>query len=189
MPKQVLTEAQKQAKREYNRQYHKDNKDSIKARREKYLTENPEKKAAYEANNKLNMKNYYVKNKEAIGKRTYNYTKKRVAIDPLYKFTRAISKLIYSGLKRKGLKKNTKTSNILGCTIAEFRTYLESKFEAWMSWDNKGLYNGQPNYGWDIDHVIPISSAVTNEDVIKLNHYTNLQPLCSYINRDVKKDN
>ncbi len=57
-----------------------------------------------------------------------------------------------------------------------------------MTWENRGLYNGEFNYGWDIDHIIPISFAKTEEDIIKLNHYTNLQPLCSKINRDIKKD-
>jgi len=46
----------------------------------------------------------------------------------------------------------------------------------------------EPNSGWDIDHIIPISSAESEDDIIKLNHYTNLQPLCSYINRVVKRD-
>lgn len=63
----------------------------------------------------------------------------------------------------------------------------DSKFEPWMTWGNRGLYNGELNYGWDIDHIIP--SAETEEGVIKLNHYTNLQPLCSKVNRDIKKDN
>ena len=58
-----------------------------------------------------------------------------------------------------------------------------------MSWVNKGLYNGQPNFGWDIDHIVPISKADSEIELIKLNHYTNLQPLCSYINRDIKRDN
>ena len=40
-----------------------------------------------------------------------------------------------------------------------------------------------------INHIIPISSAKTIEDVIRLNHYTNFQPLDSYENRVVKKDN
>ena len=57
-----------------------------------------------------------------------------------------------------------------------------------MSWDNYGKYNGLLNYGWDIDHIIPVSSSKTEEDIIRLNHYTNLQPLCSKINRDIKKD-
>ena len=57
-----------------------------------------------------------------------------------------------------------------------------------MTWENRGLYNGTEGYGWDIDHIIPVSKATTEDDVIKLNHHTNLQPLCSYINRVVKKD-
>jgi len=57
-----------------------------------------------------------------------------------------------------------------------------------MNWDNKGLYNGNFEYGWDVDHIIPLSSAKTEEEIIRLNHYSNLQPLCSKINRDIKKD-
>ena len=57
-----------------------------------------------------------------------------------------------------------------------------------MTWDNRGKYNGTPNFGWDIDHIIPTSTAKTIDDVITLNHYTNLQPLCSHINRDIKRN-
>jgi hypothetical protein len=56
-------------------------------------------------------------------------------------------------------------------------------------YENRGLYNGELNYGWDIDHIIPLSSVNEENDIIKLNHYTNLQPLCSKVNRDIKKDN
>ena len=38
-----------------------------------------------------------------------------------------------------------------------------------MNWDNAGK--------WHLDHIIPISSAKNEEDIIKLNHYTNFQPL------------
>lgn len=57
-----------------------------------------------------------------------------------------------------------------------------------MNWENKGLYNGEFGYGWDIDHIVPLSTAATEEDLIRLNHYTNLQPLCSKVNRDIKRD-
>lgn len=43
-------------------------------------------------------------------------------------------------------------------------------------------------YSWDIDHIVPLSTATTEEDLIRLNHYTNLQPLCSKVNRDIKRD-
>lgn len=55
-----------------------------------------------------------------------------------------------------------------------------------MTWENHGKYNGELNYGWDIDHKIPLSSAKTEDEIYKLNHFSNLQPLCSKINRDIK---
>jgi hypothetical protein len=56
-----------------------------------------------------------------------------------------------------------------------------------MNWNNYGLYESNKlNYGWDIDHIVPLDICETEEDVIRLNHYTNLQPLCSYTNRNIK---
>jgi hypothetical protein len=97
--------------------------------------------------------------------------------------------MLNSNIKKQGYTKKGRSHEILGCSYEEFKEHLESKFEPWMSWDNRGLYNGKTNYGWDVDHIIPLSSAITEEDVVKLNHFTNLQPLCSYINRVIKRDN
>lgn len=126
------------------------------------------------------------KNKMNASRRCYEIN--RLKSDPLYKSTYIVRSCIHNALKRMGYKKNSKTSIILGCTYLEFKDHLESKFESWMSWDNYGLYNGELNYGWDVDHIIPVSSAINEDDVIALNHHTNLQPLCSHINRDIKKD-
>lgn len=57
-----------------------------------------------------------------------------------------------------------------------------------MTWENRGLYNGELNHGWDIDHITPLSSAKSEEEVYSLSHYSNLQPLDSKINRDVKRN-
>ena len=92
-------------------------------------------------------------------------------------------------LKKNGFSKKSKTLDILGCSYDDFKKHIESLWEPWMNWGNYGLYNGELNYGWDIDHIIPSSSACSEEDVYKLNHYSNLQPLCSKINRDIKRDN
>jgi hypothetical protein len=46
---------------------------------------------------------------------------------------------------------------------------LEKQFVVGMSWDNRNK--------WHIDHIIPLSSAKTEEEIYKLAHYTNLQPL------------
>jgi len=91
-----------------------------------------------------------------------------------------------------GYAKTSKSQNILGCTFEEFKIHLESKFEPWMNWSNYGNWNGYPkeiNCAWDIDHIIPISTANTIEEILKLNHYTNLQPLCSYTDRHIKSGN
>ena len=93
-----------------------------------------------------------------------------------------------NALKRKGFKKNSKTEQILGCSFEYIKEYIESKFESWMSWENHGLYNGELNYGWDIDHIIPLSSGITEEEITKLNSYVNLRPLCSYVNRVIKRN-
>ena len=43
------------------------------------------------------------------------------------------------------------------------------QFTEGMTWDNYGE--------WQIDHIVPLSSGETLEELIALNHYTNLQPL------------
>lgn len=133
-------------------------------------------------------KEYYRLNKEKIRIRKRKYEKNKKANDPLYKLNCRVRCLIIQSLLRNGYTKKSKTLEILGCTYMEFKVYLESKFEPWMNWENRGLYNGELNFGWDIDHIIPLDTATCEQDIIKLNHYTNLQPLCSKINRDIKRN-
>ena len=111
--------------------------------------------------------------------------------DPLYKLKVSFSRRLNKLIKRVEFDKSTNKPyylDKLGCSFEEFKIYLESKFEDWMTWENYGLYNGELNYGWDIDHIIPSATAKTEDDIYNLSHYTNLQPLCSKINRDIKKD-
>ena len=74
-----------------------------------------------------------------------------------------------SFLKSKNLQKNNKTFEVVGCTPEELKNHIESKFLVGMSWENQG--------DWHIDHIIPLSSAINEDEIIKLCHYTNLQPL------------
>ena len=60
---------------------------------------------------------------------------------------------------------------MVGMSSIEFKANLEKQFKDGMSWENYGYR------GWHIDHIIPISSANNEEELIKLCHYTNLQPL------------
>ena len=59
-----------------------------------------------------------------------------------------------------------------------------------MNWGNYGGGNKKYyNISWDLDHIIPLSIANTEEELYKLNHYTNFQPLCSKINGTIKRNN
>jgi hypothetical protein len=128
------------------------------------------------------------KNKKHILKQNREYVKKKCATDPLFKCTFNIRHLIYQTFRNGEYSKKSKTYKILGCSFKEFKEHIENQFEPWMNWNVHGLYNGEENFGWDFDHIIPVSSAKTEEEIIKLNHYTNFQPLCSYTNRVIKKD-
>lgn len=166
----------------YNKEYFQNNKEKI---REYYTTYNFDRKDDI----KNYQKAYYISNKETLNKKQILYKRMVRKTYPKRRLAENTRNLIKNSIKNNNYKKKNKTIEILNCSFAEFKIYLESKFEPWMSWDNYGKYNGELNYGWDIDHIIPLSSAETEEDIIKLNHFTNLQPLCSYINRIKKRNN
>lgn len=127
--------------------------------------------------------------KELRQKRSKLFSK-RLKSNKLLRLRTNISNLIRISIKNSGYRKSNKSEEILGCSFIEFKLHLESKFEPWMNWSNYGkCKNGELNYGWDIDHIIPVCSAKNEEEIIKLNHYTNLQPLCSWTNRYIKRDN
>ncbi len=131
---------------------------------------------------------YYKKNKERLLKRNEKYKEKskkyrldRFKKDYLYKIKHILRCRLRSVLKFKSLSKNKKYNDIIGCSPEFLKEYLEQKFTEGMSWDNHGLY------GWHIDHIIPLSSAKTEEEVYELCHYTNLQPL--WADDNLKKSN
>jgi hypothetical protein len=108
--------------------------------------------------------------------------------DHKFRFILSVRSCVRMSIKGKGYSKNTKTYQILGCDKETFMNYIESKWESWMTWENYGLYNGELNYGWDLDHIVPMASGSNYDEIMKLNHYTNFQPLCSKTNRYVKRD-
>lgn len=174
-------------------------------KRKEYLEENfeiiNEKKKVWEELNKDKVKKYnknysdlninnakqYRINNSIILKEKRKEYKKIKFLDPVFKLKHNIGVIIRNSLKQNNYTKKSRSYEILGCSFEEFKQHLEFKFEDWMTWDNYGKYNGGLNHGWDIDHIIPLSSGITEDKIITLNHYTNQQPLCSKINRDIKR--
>lgn len=183
--------------KEYKKSYRLKNRDILSVVDKKYYQDKKEiirknQKIYYSENREIIreiQKEYRDENRESLTIRNREYSKRyknKKSGDILWILSSRIRTMIGKSFRGGGYSKGSKTEDILGCSFEELKVYLESKFEYWMNWENRGLFNGCLNYGWDIDHIIPLSSANSEEDIIRLNHYTNLQPLCSYTNRHIK---
>jgi hypothetical protein len=170
--------------REYNlvkmKEYKKNNPEKI---REYYL-ENQEKYRKYRKSKKeitkSYMKNYYVnnldkrkeyleKNKKIISVKRNISEKKRRDNDLLFKLKIYVRNRIWFYLKKTNVNRKNTTFGLVGCTPQELKIYLEEQFTNKMSWDSQGE--------WHIDHKIPLCSTKTEEELYKLCHFTNLQPM------------
>lgn len=123
---------------------------------------------------KQNME-YYLANKEKMSQTNLIYQKKKLKTDIFYRLSRNLRNRLWYALKNTEWKKNTKFTEYIGCDRHTLINHLENQFKKDMSWENYGK--------WDIDHIIPLSSAQTEEELYKLCHYTNLQPMWGTINR------
>ena len=169
----------KKERAEYSKKYYIENKEYYSLRSKIYRKNNIEnllkKEAIYRKENKEKRneynRNYYQKNKKELRKKSYLRYKRRKGNDNLYKLKDQTRRMIKDAFRRKKYKKNGKTEKILGCNYYNFIKHLLQTFK-----NNYG-------YDWDgkekiaIDHIIPISKAKTEDEVIKLCHYTNLQLL------------
>jgi hypothetical protein len=179
----------KENNKEYNktsRKYYENNKEKIKNANKKYREKNKEKiknaNKKYKEKNKEKIKNankkYREKNKEKKREYLKKYLKERRKTDFLFRLRGNISANIKESLNKKGYTKRNKTYNILKC-----------EFNFFMKWINGIASNGH-TYGigeLHLDHVIPISLAETEDEVILLNHYSNYQLLSA--DENVSKGN
>jgi hypothetical protein len=120
-----------------------------------------------------NKKKIYRKdNIDKIHTRQKNYIKKRKENDPLFKLTLSVRARTKQYLKVNNFRIQISKSNydMIGCSPEELKKHFENLFTEGMSWELMGKHI-------HIDHIIPLASAKTYEDVIRLSHYTNLQPL------------
>lgn len=70
---------------------------------------------------------------------------------------------------------------LLGCTLLEFKAWIERQFTAGMSWDNYGY--------WELDEVTPVSAFNFNdsEQVAACYHFTNTRPQLKAQNRGYER--
>lgn len=169
--------ANRDALLEKNKAWRTENSELVLARAKRYRDAN---KAAVNASARA----WYIENKEySLGKsREYRqknkvrlqsqknaYKKARRSCDVVYAMKSRLSRLINISLTSGGYTKRSRTHEILGCDYEFFKSHIERQFVKGMTWANRDK--------WHIDHIRPIASAKTEDDVLALNHFTNLRPM------------
>ncbi|NCA30812.1 MAG: HNH endonuclease, partial [Chitinophagia bacterium] len=68
---------------------------------------------------------------------------------------------------------SNRTSELLGCSLQDFKLYIESLWTKGMNWNNYG------KFGWHLDHIQPCASFDLTDpsQQKKCFHYSNIQPL------------
>ena len=152
----------KENRKEYSRNYYASHKEQAQEYSKKYRTENAKKLRE--------QKNIYARTSPVAKAQRARYRKRRKEQDPLYVMKERARKTIADSFLRRGYTKNSKTQEIIGCDWQVFARHLLKTWE-----DNYGtIYAGEE---YHIDHIIPLSTANTEEEVKHLCHYTNLQLL------------
>lgn len=92
-----------------------------------------------------------------------------------YKLKRNLKGRVCSAIKASKTRKTNTTVVLLGCTIENLKTHLESLWADGMNWENYGFGDDK----WHIDHIIPCAAfdLTIKEEQEKCFHYSNLQPL------------
>lgn len=151
--------------KEYNKnyyQYHKDYyQNYAKVYRLEHRTQIENNQKKWEKNNIEKRRKYHKK----------DYTRRRN--NPILRLQGNLRNMINTSFRRKGLRKSMKLEKICCCSMQELVNHLISTYES----------NYNEKWNWDfvknvhIDHIKPLATAKTEEDVIELCHYKNLQLL------------
>jgi len=164
-----MTEMQKEARAEYKIKYNRENREKIAQTKKKYYQSNREKILSRQ-------KEYQEENKHKKMERDRQYEKRRRKADPVFAMTRRAKSRMQQALERGGFTKSRKTLEALGCSAYEFAIHIERQFLKGMTWENRDQ--------WHLDHIIPISSAKTEEEVYALSHFTNIRPMWAKDNKE-----
>ena len=114
---------------------------------------------------------YREANRELCNARSAKSILARLKADDSFRLRHALRSRLNQAVKREF--RNGKISNLLGCSIPEFKRHIEQQWVDGMSWSNWSLK------GWHIDHIKPCAKFDLSdpEQQRQCFHYTNLQPL------------
>jgi hypothetical protein len=151
-------------------------------KKEEILTKRKEYHLANKEIKNQKCREYRERNLEKVKAKTREYQQKHakrltaqkmelINSDPLRIFKERIRVVIKGGFTRLKQNKARRTNQIIGADWETVRDHIVSQFTDGMTWE--AFVAGEIH----IDHIKPLASATCEEDIITLNHYTNLQPL------------
>jgi len=178
--------ANKEKLREQHKAFYKANKEKILEQKKAYYEANKDKigeqSKAYREANKEKIKAYHKAyreaNKEKLAEQKTAYISQRKKSDPVFKLRRDYGASCRRAFRSISQKKNVKSLKLLDLkTWQQLAKHLSEQFYDHPETGEEMTFDNHGFYGWHIDHIIPLSTAKTEEDIIKLCHYTNLQPM------------
>ena len=104
--------------------------------------------------------------------------RERYKTDELYRISVNVRSSLLKIFNRNGYSKKSNSQTLIGCSFEELKIHIESKFKDGMNWLNHGE--------WHIDHKIPLSWAESEEELMELCKFSNLQPLWAFENLSKK---
>jgi 5-methylcytosine-specific restriction endonuclease McrA len=98
----------------------------------------------------------------------------RYQLDPVHREKKKLRSQLTYHLRKPTGSGHTGTiwlfTTYLGTDIATMRRHIEAQFVGEMSWQTYAI-------NWEVDHIVPLATATTVEEVRALFVYTNLRPL------------
>ena len=164
----------KECAKSYDKEYAGRNKLKMSNYQSKYYKENRDKVTTKN-------KRYRELNKREIQNRQNIYQNMRNRSDPLRRLRLSISNCLRKSLI--GKEKYTERSRlykITGLSYEDLMDHLYSTFERTYNIPREEIILKEV----EIDHIIPLATAQCRDDILKLNHYTNIQLLFKQDNQD-----
>ena len=162
-------------------QWSKDNAQHISNYQKKYHVDHKEHR------NENCKQNYYINHDKRLAKQkkyyqnhkneTSAYYRNKRKTDPIYRLKSTVRSCIKDSFKRRKFTKNNFAAEITGLNSSDLCDHLLKSFKQIYGYEWDGI---EPV---DIDHIIPLATAKTEDDILKLCHYSNLQLLKSSDNR------
>lgn len=155
-------EALREKNREKMQRWRLANREKARASGRKAAAKRRAEKYAYHVAKK---REWFEANKDTINA----LRRERRRTDPLLALKNRLRTRTAVAFQRRGYSKTSNTRLIIGCDWAALKAHIEAQFVGGMTWENRHL--------WHVDHVIPLASARSEQELLKLCHFTNLQPL------------